>query len=63
MIRLFISDDAKEARRLDRSTDMAIALFEIVNNAHRHKETVEEYQNRINEIMEENNLDIDDLIE
>jgi anti-sigma regulatory factor (Ser/Thr protein kinase) len=63
MIRLFISDDAKEARRLDRSLDMAIALFEIVNNAHRHKETVEEYQKRIIEIMDEQNLDIDDLIE
>jgi hypothetical protein len=63
MIRLFISDDPLESRRIDRATDMAIALFEIVNNAWRHKETVEEYQQRINEIMEENNLDIDELIE
>jgi len=63
MIRIFISDDEKEIRRLDRSSDMAIALFEIVNNAHRHKETVEEYQEKINGIMEEMDLDIDRLID
>lgn len=63
MIRLFISDDDKEARRIDRATDMAIALFEIVHNAHRYKETVEEYQKRILEIMDEQNLDVDELID
>jgi hypothetical protein len=63
MIRIFISDDEMEIRRLDRSLDMAIALFEIVNNAHRHKESVEDYQKRINEIMDEQELDIDHLID
>jgi len=59
MIRIFISDDEKEIRRLDRSLDMANALFDILKNL--KGETVEEIKENIVEIIEENDLDIDQL--
>lgn len=59
----FVSDDPMEIKRMAKSLDMAIALFEIVNNAHRHKETLDDYKEEIHKILEEQNIDIDDLID
>jgi hypothetical protein len=59
MIRIFISDDEKEIRRIDRSKDMAFALWDICKNL--KGETVAEIKEHIAEIMDEHNLDIDQL--
>jgi hypothetical protein len=57
------TEDQKEILRHIKSLDMAICLFEIVNNAHRHKDSLQQYKERIHEIMDENNLNIDELID
>jgi len=59
----FVSDDPMEIKRIAKSLDMAIALFEIVCNAHRHKETLEDYKEAIHKILEEQGINIDELIE
>lgn len=59
----FVSDDPMEIKRMAKSLDMAIALFEIVNNAHRHKETLDDYKEEIHKILEEQGINIDELIE
>jgi sugar phosphate isomerase/epimerase len=57
------SDDRQELLRHIKSLDMAICLFEIVNNAHRHKDTLDQYRQRIIEVLEENQINIDELID
>ena len=61
MIRLFISDDEQEIRRIDRSFDMANALFEIQYNADNHVETLQEYKDKIMAILEEHDIDSKEL--
>lgn len=60
---VFTSTDEREILRLSKSLAMAIALFEIVNNAHRHKETLDDYKEAIHKILDEQGINIDDLIE
>lgn len=60
---VFTSTDPMEIKRIAKSLDMAIALFDIVNNAHRHKETVEDYKEEIHRILDEQGINIDELIE
>jgi hypothetical protein len=60
---VFTSTDEREILRLSKSLTMACALFEIVNNAHRHKETIEEYREAIQNILEERGINIDELLE
>jgi len=62
----FKSKDPIEIKRLAKSEDMAICLWEIVHNGWREfKGTDVDYQRvweKIDEIMAENNINIDDLI-
>ena len=50
-------DDERGMLRCIKSTEMAAALFEIVNNAHRHTESVDEYRERILAACSKVNLD------
>jgi hypothetical protein len=63
----FKSNDPTEIKRLAKSQDMAMCLWEIVHNGWREfKDTDVDYQRvweKIDEIMAENNINIDDLIE
>ena len=63
----FESDDQIEIKRLSKSTDMAICLWEIVNNGWREfKHTDYDYEkawDKIKDIIAEHNIDVDDLIE
>lgn len=63
----FESDDQIEIKRLAKSTDMAICLWEIVHNGWREfKHTDYDYEkawDKIREIIFEHNIDVDDLIE
>lgn len=64
---IFESDDPIEIKRLAKSTDMALCLWEIVNNGWREfKHTDYDYKKswcKINDIISKHNIDIDDLIE
>ena len=59
--------DEKEAKRLLKSTDMACFIFELVNNGWREfAETDYDYQKawaKINELLEEYQINIDELID
>lgn len=61
------SDDPKEILRLTKSLDMAAFIWELVHNAWREfKHTDYDYQKawgKINELLEEHNINIDDLID
>lgn len=63
----FESDDQIEIKRLSKSTDMAICLWEIVHNGWREfKHTDYDYEkawDKIKDIIAEHNIDVDDLIE
>lgn len=63
----FESKDSKEIKRLSKSDDMAIFIFELVYNGWRDfKHTDYDYQkawDKINSLLEEHNIDIDDLID
>jgi hypothetical protein len=50
-------EDQRAHRRCIESTKMAIALFEILNNSWRNVRDVEHYQEKINEICSDINLD------
>jgi hypothetical protein len=54
------NDDEMAHRRCIESTKMAVALFDILNNAWRNVETVEDYQENINAYCE--GINLDDLI-
>ena len=58
---VFTSTDPQEIKRMAKSSDMASALFEIINNAHRHKETLDDYRKEILEIVEQFDINIDEL--
>ena len=64
---IFESEDDKEIKRLAKSTDMALFIAELVNNGWRDfKHTDYDYGkawNKINELLTEFSIDIDDLID
>lgn len=64
---IFESDDATEIKRLAKSTDMALCLWEIIHNGWRvFKHTDYEYEkawDQIRSIVDAHNINIDDLIE
>ena len=63
----FESEDPQEIKRLAKSTDMALCLWEIVHNGWREfKHTDYDYQkawDKINSILEQHNINVDDLID
>ncbi len=63
----FTTDDPTEAKRLAKATDMALFIWELVHNGWRDfKHTDYDYTkawDKIHELLEEHNIDIDDLIE
>ncbi len=63
----FQSEDEKEIKRLIKSTDMAHCLWEIVHNGWRDfKHSDYDYEkswDKINQIIAEHNIDVDDLID
>lgn len=63
----FESKDAQEIKRLSKSTDMALFIWELVHNGWREfKHTDFEYEkawNKINELLNDFKIDIDDLVE
>ena len=66
MVATFRSDEPTEIKRLAKSTDMALCLWEIVHNGWRDfKHTNYDYQkawDKIHDILSEHNIDVDDLI-
>ena len=64
---VFESDEPTEIKRLAKSTDMAMCLWEIVHNGWREfANTDYAYEmawDKIREIISEHNIDVDDLIE
>lgn len=63
----FKSNDPTEIKRLAKSADMAVCLWEIVHNGWREfKHTDYDYEkawDKIRDIIYEHNIDVDDLIE
>ncbi len=63
----FESDEQTEIKRIAKSKDMALCLWEIVHNGWREfKHTDYDYEkawSKISDIISEHNIDIDDLIE
>lgn len=63
----FESNDEKEIKRLIKSTDMALFIWELLHNGWREfKHSDYDYEpawNKINSLLEEYNINIDDLIE
>ena len=56
----FNMDDPEDQRamlRCVKSTEMAVALFSIYHNAHRHTETIEQYRDNIEQAIGALNLD------
>jgi hypothetical protein len=64
---IFESDDETEIKRLAKSTDMAMCLWEIVHNGWREfKHTDYDYEkawDKIRNIISEYDINIDDLID
>lgn len=64
---IFKTEDEKEIRRLAKSNDMANFIWELVHNGWREfKHTDYDYEkawSKINELLEEYGIDIEDLIE
>lgn len=62
----FESDEEIEIKRLAKSTDMALCLWEIVHNGWREfKHTDYDYEkawDKIRDIISEHNIDVNDLI-
>ena len=63
----FASEDAKEIKRLSKSMDMALFIWELVHNGWRDfKHTDYNYRpawEKIHSLLEEYNIDVDDLTE
>lgn len=61
------AEDEYEMKRLLKSTDMALFIWELVHNGWRDfKHTDYDYQkswDKINELLERYNINIDDLVE
>ena len=64
---IFKSSDPSEIKRLSKSEDMALFIWELVHNGWREfKHTDYDYEKawaKIYDLLEEYNVDIDDLIE
>lgn len=64
---IFETDDPFEIKRLAKSTDMAYFIWELVHNGWRDfKHTDYDYQkawDKIRELLDEHNINIDDLVE
>jgi hypothetical protein len=62
----FESDDDQEIKRIAKSTDMAMFIWELVHNGWREfKHTNYEYEkawDKISSLLDEHNIKIDDLI-
>lgn len=56
-------DDIRAYNRANKSQDMAIVLFEISNNIKRRSKNLDDVFERIAELMEDNNIDLNELIE
>ncbi len=57
-------EELKAVKRAIKSTDMAIALFDISNNLKRHCPKVDaKVTKAIQDILEENNINLDELID
>lgn len=63
----FITKDEKEIKRIAKSTDMAIFIFELKNNLWRQfKHTDYDYHiawDKINELLDEFDININELID
>lgn len=61
----FISKDEKEINRLARSLDMASFIFQLTHNSRKYyfDEDGEKAWQRVLDLLEEYNINIDDLIE
>lgn len=63
----FTSEDPKEIQRLSKANDMALFIWELVNNGWREfKHTDYDYEkawNKIHALLEEYKIDIDSLFE
>ena len=63
----FESKEPQEIKRLTKSTDMALFIWQLVHNGWRDfKHTDYDYEkawNKIHELLDEYNIDIDDLID
>jgi hypothetical protein len=64
----FQSEDPKAIKRLAKSEDMAIVLFEIQQNLwrrwkHTEEPNLEQVWEAINELYDEHGIDVNDLIE
>lgn len=63
----FQTTDPKEAKRLSQANDLAICLWEILNNGWRDfKDTDYDYHrawDKINEIVEEHGINVNELID
>jgi hypothetical protein len=64
---IFESDDQTEIKRLAKSNDMALFIWELVHNGWREfKDTDHDYKkvwNKIHVLLRTYNIDIDDLME
>ena len=56
---IFITEDEKETKRLAKSLDMALFIWELLNRAELSVKSLKE----INTLLFKNNIDIYDLIE
>ena len=59
----FTSEDEKEIKRIVKSTDMALFIWELVHNGWRQLEGHEQAWAKIHELLDQYGIDIDDLIE
>lgn len=63
----FTSEDPKEIQRLSKANDMALFIWELVNNGWREfKHTDYDYEkawSKIHALLEEYKIDIDSLVE
>lgn len=56
-------DDTQHLKRLIKTNEMAISLFEIVHNLWRNCETIEEYREKIYKELEHNSIDLEDIMQ
>lgn len=65
MVVEFKTEDQQEIKRLSKVNDLCSFIFELVNNSHREfKHTDYDYQpyrDKIFQLLEEHNINIDDL--
>lgn len=61
----FTSDEEKEIKRLSKSLDMALFIFQLRHNSRKYyfDEDGEKAWQRVCDLLEEYNINIDDIIE